>query len=81
MSYFIKKNYIFRNYKEGDTIEDDSLQLFMLQPRQKRAQIIVSKKPCESCEKFAVCIRTKLGITFDFRTLEVRDDVKAKRSI
>jgi hypothetical protein len=72
MSYFVRKNYIFRDYEEGDIVADGFLQLFMLQPRHKRAQIIVSKTPCESCEEFAESIRTKLGVTFYFRTLEVR---------
>ena len=75
MSYF-RKNYVFRDYNEGDTVSDDFLQLFMLQPRRKDGQIIASKEPCESCQAFGDCIRTKLRITFSLITQ--RGSTKAK---
>ncbi|KAH7139737.1 hypothetical protein B0J13DRAFT_558409 [Dactylonectria estremocensis] len=43
MCFFIKKNYIFRGYEEGEKVEDDFLQLFTLQQRVRQAQIVVSK--------------------------------------
>ncbi|KAL1968461.1 hypothetical protein VTN77DRAFT_1990 [Rasamsonia byssochlamydoides] len=71
MSFFIQKNYIFHDYAEGEVVNDDFLQLFMLQPRNQRPQIIVSKEPCTSCKEFAKGVRKRLGIRFEFRTLEV----------
>lgn len=31
MCFFIQRNYIFREYERGNTVEDDFLQLFTLQ--------------------------------------------------
>jgi len=49
MCFFVMRNYIFPDHKSGETVKDDFLQLFMLQPRNQRARIIVSQKPCSSC--------------------------------
>lgn len=73
MSFFVQKNCIFRKYVEEELVKDDFLQLFMLQQRNKEAQIIVSNEPCKSCMAFAECIRQRLGIQFDIRTLDVRE--------
>jgi hypothetical protein len=73
MCFFVTKNYIFRDYEEGEReVEDDFLQLFMLQPRNRHAEIIISNAPCLSCMNLRDCIRERLGIDFDFKQLQVR---------
>ncbi|KAK4246831.1 hypothetical protein C7999DRAFT_41811 [Corynascus novoguineensis] len=73
MCFFVMRNYIFRDYKSGETVNDDFLQLFMLQPRNQRARIIVSHEPCLSCVKLKDCIRAKLDIEFELKVVRVRD--------
>lgn len=72
MCFFVKKNYIFRDYDDGHIVEDDFLQLFLLQPRIRQAQIIVSKAPCPSCRALRRRIETRLGIHFDIRDIQTR---------
>ncbi|KAH6617488.1 ankyrin repeat protein [Chaetomium tenue] len=73
MCFYVKRNYIFRDYREGDTVKDDFLQLFLLQPRNRGAHVIVSKTPCDSCTKLRECIRSKLDVKFDFVVVETRE--------
>lgn len=73
MSFFVRRNYIFRNFKAGQVRDcDDFLQLFMLQERNRQAEIVVSRTPCPSCRALRDCIRDRLGINFPFRVLGVR---------
>lgn len=71
MSFFVSRNYLFRDYYECEKVMDDFLQLFLLQERNRRAHIIVSAVPCPSCQRFARHIEQTLGIRFDFVPLEV----------
>jgi hypothetical protein len=59
MCFFIERNYIFRDYDEGDNVQDDFLQIFLLQERNHQAQVIVSKSPCYSCNAFVRWVSTK----------------------
>ncbi|KAL9479617.1 hypothetical protein ACSS6W_004403 [Trichoderma asperelloides] len=75
MCFFVKKNYLFRDYDEGKiNVSDDFLQLFMLQQQQKklRAEIFVSNDPCSSCVNLKDRILERLNIEFIFKTLPVR---------
>jgi hypothetical protein len=63
---------MFRDYDEGDKVEDDFLQYFLPQERRCQAQIIVSKAPCGSCSAFAQRVMSRLEIEFDFKVIEVR---------
>ena len=73
MCFFVRRNYIFRNYEEGQKeIVDNFLQLFMLQKRNQEALIIVSTPPCSSCIALRDCILERLGIYFDFKQMELR---------
>ncbi|KAL6905114.1 hypothetical protein GGI43DRAFT_398908 [Trichoderma evansii] len=69
MCYFVKKNYIFRDYKGQSDVDDDFLQLFMLQPRNRRAMVVASKDPCSSCKDLRDWIFQRLGICFIFAEL------------
>jgi hypothetical protein len=71
MYFFIHRNYLFRDYHDGDTVQDDFLQLFMLQERNRSAQIIISSPPCPSCRSLADHISRTLGVNFDLKALEV----------
>lgn len=64
MSFLISRNYLLRDYHEGETVTDDLLQLFLLQERSQSAHIIVSKEPCPSCRLYAKHIKKTLGIKF-----------------
>ncbi|KAF1730039.1 putative ankyrin repeat protein [Beauveria bassiana] len=56
MCFFVKRNYLFRPLEEEEEEEEDEdermgvqvdfLQLFLLQPRNKSAKIVVSQTPC-----------------------------------
>ncbi|PTB41081.1 hypothetical protein M441DRAFT_47557 [Trichoderma asperellum CBS 433.97] len=75
MCFFVKKNYLFRDYAKGEiNVVDDFLQLFMLQQQQKklRAEIFVSNAPCRSCINLKNRIFERLKIEFIFKTLPVR---------
>jgi hypothetical protein len=72
MCFFIDRNFIFPDYDEGDTVDDDFLQMFLLQERVHHAQIIVSQPPCESCAALASVARWRLGIQFDIKVINVR---------
>jgi hypothetical protein len=72
MCFFLRRNYIFRNYDDRQEVHDDFLQLFLLQEKNRRAQIIVSNDPCESCRALRDCILERLGIEFVFDELEVK---------
>ncbi|KAF7134028.1 hypothetical protein CNMCM5793_005608 [Aspergillus hiratsukae] len=65
MCFFIRHNYLFREYHDGDTIQDDFLQLFMLQERNRSAQIIISSPPCPDCKRLADHISRTLDVHFD----------------
>ena len=71
MCFFVKRNYIFRDYAEGSET-DNFLQLFMSQPRKRGAHIIVSKELCHSCTTLRADIQLKLGIKFDLTVIETR---------
>ena len=59
----MRRNYIFRDYAEGKKdIKDDFLQLFMLQPRNRTAKLLVSNKPCASCLGFRGYILKRIEI-------------------
>lgn len=73
MSLFVRRNYIFPNYVEGEKdVRDDFFQLFELQPRIRTARIIISNTPCDSCQAFKKRIQEQLGIEFRFEELQVR---------
>ncbi|RYP32609.1 hypothetical protein DL767_005114 [Monosporascus sp. MG133] len=72
MCFFVKRNYVFREYEKGEEVEDDFLQLFALQKRMRQAQIIVSNRSCNSCKALKECMQSRLGIQFDFRAVEER---------
>ncbi|TQV91719.1 ankyrin repeat protein [Cordyceps javanica] len=69
MCFFVRRNYLFRYERD---VEDDFLQLFLLQVRNRRASITVSKAPCTSCLALKERIREVLGIQFEFNPLAVR---------
>lgn len=72
MCIFVR-NYIFRNIADGHKSDvDDFLQLFMLQERNRQAEIVVSQTPCRSCRALRDCIRDRLRINFSFRVFGVR---------
>lgn len=48
MCFFVRRNYLFRNPRD-EPVKDDFLQLFLLQARNQRANIIISKARCCSC--------------------------------
>lgn len=73
MSLFVRRNYVFRDYEEGQSdVKDDFLQLFMLQPRNRTAKILISKRPCESCKSFRDYIDRRLGIKLVLQELSVK---------
>ncbi|KAM3497975.1 hypothetical protein MY10362_008689 [Beauveria mimosiformis] len=74
MCFFVKRNYLFRPLEEDEMtgVQDDFLQLFLMQPRNKSAKIAVSKTPCCSCAALRDCIWQKLGIEFVIETLAVK---------
>lgn len=51
MTYFVSKNYIFRNYANWPVLKDDFLQLFLLQKRNLHARILVAEEEtiCNGC--------------------------------
>jgi hypothetical protein len=71
MCFFIRRNYLLRDCHDGDTVQDDFLQLFMLQERNWSAQIIISSEPCDSCRRLADHISRTLDVHFDLKALEV----------
>ncbi|KAM3458266.1 hypothetical protein MY3296_000472 [Beauveria thailandica] len=73
MCFFVRRNYLFRRMEEdeGMEVQDNFLQLFLVQPRNKSAQIVVSQMPCFSCAALKDCIWQKLGIEFVIRALPV----------
>ncbi|KAM3469257.1 hypothetical protein MY5147_007183 [Beauveria neobassiana] len=74
MCFFVKRNYLFRPLEEDErtVVQDDFLQLFLVQPRNKSAKIVVSQTPCFSCAALRDCIWRKLGIEFVIETLPVK---------
>ncbi|KAM3472833.1 hypothetical protein MY8738_008682 [Beauveria namnaoensis] len=75
MCFFVKRNYLFRSLEEEDErtgVQDNFLQLFLVQPRNKSAKIVVSQTPCFSCAALRNCIWQKLGIEFVIATLPVK---------
>ncbi|KAK8141511.1 hypothetical protein G3M48_010388 [Beauveria asiatica] len=74
MCFFVRRNYLFRRMEEdeGMEVQDNFLQLFLAQPRNKSAQIVVSQMPCFSCAALRDCISQKLGIEFVIETLPVK---------
>jgi hypothetical protein len=70
MCFFIRRNYIFREYEPEETVEDDFLQLFLLQERNQHSEIIISSPPCDSCNAFAKKVLDTLGITFKLSPLD-----------
>ena len=75
MCFFVRRNYIFRDYESGETVDDSFLQLFRLQRRNQWAQIIVSKAPCSSCVALREHIESNLGIRFALKEVGVRGDL------
>ncbi|KAK2754208.1 hypothetical protein FQN54_007087 [Arachnomyces sp. PD_36] len=71
MCFFIRRNYLFREYPDGVTVQDDFLQLFLLQKRNRHAEIIISSPPCDSCEGFMNHVSQTLDIHFNLIVLEV----------
>ncbi|CRG91087.1 hypothetical protein PISL3812_08135 [Talaromyces islandicus] len=71
MGFFLRRNYLFREYCDGDTVKDDFLQLFLLQKRNRQASIIISSPPCDSCKSLADYVLRTLDIHFNFIVLEV----------
>lgn len=71
MSYFIYKNYIFRDCTGWETADDDFLQLFLLQTRNKRTKILIAheKDVCTKCQAFADYAKFRTQIVFDFKVL------------
>jgi hypothetical protein len=41
--FFVKRNYIFRDYESGKTVKDDVLQLFRLQVRNQLGKVMSAK--------------------------------------
>jgi len=77
ISFFVRRNYLFRDYIEEEEqpethVNDEFLQLFLLQPRNRTAEILVSNKPCASCLRYASFIHERIGIEFSFRQLTVK---------
>ncbi|PMB66740.1 hypothetical protein BM221_007736 [Beauveria bassiana] len=77
MCFFVKRNYLFWPLEEEEEderkgVHDDFLQLFLVQPRNKSAKIVVSQTPCFSCAALRDCIWRKLGIEFVIETLPVK---------
>lgn len=68
--FFISRNYIFKEYEQEQTVEDDFLQLFLLQERNQQSEIIISSPPCHSCSEFAKQVLRTLNITFNLSPLE-----------
>ncbi|KAM0743566.1 hypothetical protein ACQRIT_001825 [Beauveria bassiana] len=74
MCFFVKRNYLFRSLEEDERtgVQDDFLQLFLGQPRNKSAKIVVSQTPCFSCAALRDCIWRELGIEFAIEALPVK---------
>lgn len=70
MCFFISRNYIFREYEPGQTVDDDFLQLFLLQERNRHSEIAISSPPCDSCSAFAKQTLHALDITFKLSPLD-----------
>jgi hypothetical protein len=68
MVYFISKNYLFRDYPERTSVDDDFLQLFLLQKRRNQARILVAHErgACTECYRFADCVKARTKIAFNF---------------
>lgn len=65
MCFFMRRNYIFRNFKAGQVLDSDNfLQLLMLQERNRQAKIVVSQKPCPSCRALRDRLLDRLEIDF-----------------
>lgn len=79
MCFFISHNYIFREYEPGQTIDDDFIQLFLLQERNRPSEIVISSPPCDSCSAFAKQVLHALDIqefvkSISYYSLPVLDD-------
>ncbi|KAK4227031.1 hypothetical protein QBC38DRAFT_208030 [Podospora fimiseda] len=73
MAFSVRKNYMFPLYNDKG-VEDDLYQLFKLQPRNTAAEIVVTKKPCDSCKAFRDAIWEKIEIDFSIRQLDVKTE-------
>ena len=71
--FFVKRNYIFRDYESGETVKDDFLQLSRLQVRNQLGKVIVSQELCYLYVSLSAHIHGKLDIGFDLRIVRVKE--------